>query len=66
MALDRDDRIHATLKEGSAIDRAVWRAIREAVLSHKRAGLPVASWRDGKVVWIPADQIEIPDDTPGR
>ena len=44
------------------MDRALARAIRRAVLNHKRTGNPVATWRDGKVVWLEPDEIEIPDD----
>ena len=32
-------------------------AVREAVLAHKRAGNPIAEWRDGRVVWIPPEEI---------
>lgn len=32
-------------------------AVREALLDHKRAGNPVAIWRDGKVVIVPPDEI---------
>jgi hypothetical protein len=32
-------------------------AIREALLQHKRAGNPVAVWRDGQVVWVPPEEI---------
>lgn len=35
----------------------VQRAMRTAVLSHARAGHPVATWRDGKVVWIAPQEI---------
>ena len=34
-------------------------AVREALLDHKRAGNPVAIWRDGKVVIVPPDEIII-------
>ncbi len=36
---------------------AVQRAVREEVLAHARAGNPVASWRDGKVVWVQPAEI---------
>jgi hypothetical protein len=36
---------------------AMERAIREALLQHKRAGNPVAVWRDGQVVWIPPEDL---------
>jgi hypothetical protein len=28
-------------------------AVREALLQHKRAGNPVAVWRERRVVWVP-------------
>jgi len=37
--------------------RALRQAVREALLDHKRAGNPVAIWRDGRVVWIPPEEI---------
>lgn len=45
--------------EGSAVDEAMREAARHALLTHKRAGHPIASWRDGKVVVIPAEEIEV-------
>jgi len=35
------------------------RAVAEAVAEHRRNGVPIAIWRNGKVVRIPADQIEV-------
>jgi hypothetical protein len=43
-----------------SIEAALRRATRDALLAHKRAGVPIAIWRDGKVVTIPAEEIEIP------
>jgi hypothetical protein len=45
------------LSDRALIGAALWRGVREALLSHARAGHPVATWRDGKVVWIPPDEI---------
>jgi hypothetical protein len=39
------------------IEAAVQRAVRDAVLAHARAGNPVASWRDGKVVWVQPAEV---------
>ena len=36
--------------------------VREALIKHKQAGVPIAVWEDGKVVEIPADEIVIPPD----
>ncbi len=32
-------------------------AVREALLKHKRDGNPVAIWKDGRVQWIPPEDI---------
>ncbi len=47
-----------------AIERAVVRAIRRALLDHKRAGNPIAGLRDGKVVWIAPEDIDIENPNP--
>lgn len=49
------DRIHDVARMSEALRRAV----RFALLQHKRAGNPVAVWRDGRVVWIPAADIPV-------
>jgi hypothetical protein len=38
-------------------EAALQKAFREAVLAHARAGNPVATWRDGKVVWISPEEV---------
>lgn len=43
--------------EGTLIDRALKQAVHEAVLQHKRAGNPIAAWRDGKTVWLKPEDI---------
>ena len=50
--------------EAKAIEAVLRRAVNHALLMHKRAGNPIAAWKDGKVVWIPADEIEVRPDTP--
>lgn len=46
-----------TWVNGKRIEAAVQRAVRAAVLAHARAGNPVATWRDGKVVWVQPEEI---------
>ncbi|MBM2811005.1 MAG: hypothetical protein HW416_1764 [Chloroflexi bacterium] len=43
---------------------AMRQAVCEALLQHKRAGNPVAVWRNGRVEWIPPQDIPL-DDLPG-
>jgi hypothetical protein len=39
------------------LEAAIRRAVREAVLTHARLGHPVATWRDGHVVWLQPDEV---------
>ncbi len=45
--------------EGTLIDAALERAVRQALRRHKQAGHPVAEWRHGKTVWIPPEEIRL-------
>jgi hypothetical protein len=45
------------LSDHSVMHAALRRAFEEAVRQHVQAGLPMAGWKDGKVVWEPADQV---------
>ena len=47
--------------EGTEIDRALSAAVQDALWRHKQLGNPVAVWRDGKVVLIPPEEIEVDD-----
>jgi hypothetical protein len=58
MAIEPHRDIHQAFIEGTPIDEALNQAVREAVQLHKRMGLPMAIWRDGKVVWITAEEAE--------
>ncbi len=51
------------VKDARRIQRALGAAVRDALLRHKRDGDPVVIWRDGRVVWVPAEEIPIlPED----
>jgi len=53
----------------AAIDAAIARGIREAVLNRARMGLPVSTWKDGKVVILsPAEILAsgLADDDTGK
>jgi hypothetical protein len=39
------------------ISQALRAAAQDAVELHRRAGLPLAVWRDGQVALVPADKI---------
>lgn len=39
------------------IDEALKQGVREAMLRHKRDGLPVVIYRDGKTVWVTPEDL---------
>jgi len=40
-------------------EEALKKAVAEAITEHRRNEVPIAIWRNSKVVRIPADQIEV-------
>ena len=40
-------------------EEALKKAVAEAIAEHRRNGIPIAVWRNGKVVRIAADQLEV-------
>ena len=55
----RKQSIEELMLEGTAIDEALRRAVREALLRHKKLGESIVVWRDGKVVIVPPDEIQV-------
>jgi hypothetical protein len=47
------------LVEGTAIDEAVTKAVKEAMLKHKLAGNPIVGMKDGKLVWLKPEEIQV-------
>src|ERR1700730_16591939 len=45
------------VEDGHLIDEALRRAGREAILQHKKEGLPLVIYRDGKTVWVHPDEF---------
>jgi hypothetical protein len=45
--------------ETKSIEHAMRRAVREALLTHKRAGNTVAAWKDGRVVLVAPEKIAV-------
>ena len=52
------------MSDGKGMAKAMGEAIREAVREHKLLGFPIVVWKDGKVVWIPPEEIELTDEEP--
>ncbi|RMH24729.1 MAG: hypothetical protein D6692_12390 [Planctomycetota bacterium] len=50
--------VTAILREHVLVENALAKAARQAIAEHKAEGLPLAMWRDGKVVWMSAEEVE--------
>ncbi len=46
------------------IQRAMAQGVREALRRHKQAKNPVATWRDGGVVWVAPEDIPVGPEAP--
>ncbi len=63
MATDPNSDIDRAFAEGTPIDEAMNEAVRDAVRQHQRMGLPLAVWRDGKTVWLYAEELAAESDS---
>lgn len=47
------------VEDGQLIDEALRQGVKDALLRHKKEGLPVVIYRDGKTVWVPPEELGI-------
>ena len=45
------------LEEGHLIDEALKQGVRDAMIRHKKDGLPVVIYRDGQTVWVKPEDL---------
>jgi hypothetical protein len=50
------------IAEGKTIEAVLRKAVNQALLTHKRAENPIATWKDGKVVIMKPSDISIEDE----
>lgn len=58
MSTDLKQNIGDVFREGTAIDRALEAAAREAITRHRQSGQPIPVWRDGKTTMVSPDELE--------
>ena len=51
--------VSKAFRERVLIDEAIDQAARDAATLHKKLGLPPVVWRDGRVVHIPPEEIDV-------
>lgn len=59
MSKDQEINIPEILKDRTRVQKALRDGVQEAIRIHKLMGVPIIVWRDGKVVEIPPEQIEL-------
>ena len=59
----REVDIDALFQEGTPIDEAMNEAARSAVELHRRMGVPLVVWRDGKVAYMTAEELDAEAET---
>ena len=47
------------VEESHLITEAIRKGVRDAILRHKQAGLPIVVYRDGKSVWIDPSDFDV-------
>jgi hypothetical protein len=63
MTADKPKDLRAIIVDSDLVDRALRRAAARALSRHKRLGNSIAVWQDGQVVWIPPEEIVVPEDS---
>ena len=57
--------VGARWRDRDGMEAAMRRAVREALLRHKRLGESIAVWRDGRVVTVPPEEIVVDEEPDG-
>ena len=53
------------VRDGDALDRAIVAARRRVIRQHRLLRVPLAIWRDGQVVEVASESVELPGEVPG-
>lgn len=56
---------HKNMSLGDMAEEALRKAVARVVEEHRKSGEPLAVWRDGKAVRVPADQLQRYEEAPG-
>ena len=53
------------IRDREGVRQAIRKGVQEALRVHKRLGHPIVTERDGKVVWIRPEEIELDEEKNG-
>jgi hypothetical protein len=65
MSTTKRNKAHEWLTDTEAMEKAMGEAIQDALREHKLLGYPIVVWKDGKVTWIPPEEIELESEKNG-
>jgi hypothetical protein len=65
LAEEKMKKDHKNISLGEMAEEALKKAVALVVEEHRKSGEPLAVWRDGKVVRVPADQLQGYEEPPG-
>jgi hypothetical protein len=55
----RRNKIDPAMIDWDAVDAAMRRAVQRAVWEHKQLGYPIYALKDGRMQWIPPEEIDV-------
>jgi len=58
--------IEAVMRDDKAVSQAFVASYRRTVLRHRHLGLPLVVWKDGQVVEVSADEVDLPAAPPAK
>jgi hypothetical protein len=53
------NQVDPAVLDWDAVDEGMRRAVRRAVWEHKQLGYPIYAMKDGRMQWIPPEEIEV-------
>jgi hypothetical protein len=59
MSAEKEINIPEILKDRPRVQKALRDAVQKAIRFHKLMGQPIVVWKDGKVVEIPPEEIQL-------
>ena len=62
MRAEKEINIPEILKDRPRVQKALRDAVQKAIRFHKLMGQPIVVWKDGKVVEIPPEEIQLLDE----
>jgi hypothetical protein len=58
----KQDSSDILIERAKAIEAAVKRGVRRALIDHKQRGNPIVAWQNNQVTWVSAEDIVVPDE----